>query len=143
MNSGQPTAVAEDHRTVTDFAAEAKQLYSTLLRTPGCTWSAAGPQLPDGAPDELRAAVAKWRQWLQACSRLHVLLHKPFLFDAEAAEAELLARRLNHPIRRLRLHFDAPEAGWSDMTTGTTDGGAQPAVNHIANGRSFTALGGA
>lgn len=113
--------------------SEVKRLYSTLLRTPDCTWGAAGPVLPDEAPAELRAAVAKWRQWLAACRRLHVLLHKPFLFDAEAAEAELLARRLNHPIRRLRLQLNEPEAGWTNITTGTTDGGAQPAVNHNAS----------
>ena len=41
---------------------------------------------------------------------------KPALFDNEADEAELLARRLNYPIRRYRLQLGAHEAGWQDIT---------------------------
>lgn len=101
----------------TTNASTAKELYHHLLTLPGCTWSADGVTLPPTAPAELQHQVNQWRQWLLACRRLHVLIHKPFLWDAEADEAELLARRLNHPIRRHRLHLNAPEAGWQDMTT--------------------------
>lgn len=100
-----------------DFATQAKELYRRLLTLPGCTWSAERVTLPPTAPAELQHQVSQWRQWLLACRRLHVLLHKPFLWDAEAGEAELLARRLNQPIRRHRLQLNEPEAGWRDMTT--------------------------
>lgn len=93
------------------------ELYRRLLTLPGCTWGADGVTLPPTAPAELGHQVHKWQQWLLAIRRLHVLLHKPFLWDTEADEAELLARRLNYPIRRYRLHLNEPEAGWRELTT--------------------------
>jgi hypothetical protein len=118
-NTEQPTTrrtVTKGHR-IMDFATQAKELYRRLLTLPGCTWGADGVTLPPTAPAELQHQVSQWRQWLLACRRLHVLLHKPALLDGEANEAELLARRLNQPIRRYRLQLNAPEAGWRDMTT--------------------------
>ena len=102
-------------RTVTDFATQAKQLYRHLCTLPGCTWSADTVTLPPTAPQSCKA-VTRWQQWLLAARRLHVLLYKPALLENEADEAELLARRLNYPIRRYRLQLDAPEAGWQDIT---------------------------
>lgn len=101
---------------MTDFAAQAKELYRQLSTLQGCTWSSDTITLPPTAPAELQHRVNQWRQWLLAARRLHVLLHKPGLLDKEADEAELLARRLNYPIRRYRLQLDAPEAGWTDIT---------------------------
>ncbi len=101
---------------MTDFAAQAKELYRQLSTLQGCTWSSDTITLPPTAPAELQHQVTQWRQWLLAARRLHVLLYKPALLDKEADEAELLARRLNYPIRRYRLQLDAPEAGWTDIT---------------------------
>ncbi len=100
----------------TTNAAQAKELYRQLCTLPGCTWGADTIALPPTAPAELQHQVNQWRQWLLAARRLHVLLYKQTLNEREADEAELLARRLNYPIRRYRLQLDAPEAGWTDIT---------------------------
>ena len=74
------------------------------------------------SPTEVAQSASKGRSVnsptpkLLALRRLHVLLYKPTLNEREADEAELLARRLNYPIRRYRLQLDAPEAGWQDIT---------------------------
>lgn len=99
----------------TSNAEQAKQLYRQLLTTQGCTWSAGGVTLPPTAPPSLHQAVTKWSQWLLAARRLHVLLHKPVLLDDEADEAEFLARRLNHPIRRFRMYLNATDRGWLEL----------------------------
>lgn len=100
-----------------DLAAPAKELYNHLCTLPGVTWGASTVELPPTAPAELRAQVHKWQQWLLAARRLHVLICKPALLDDEADEAELLARRLNYPIRRLRFQLNEPEGGWRELTT--------------------------
>lgn len=99
-----------------DFATPAKELYTHLCTLPGCTWSASTVTLPPTAPAALRREVHKWQQWLLACRRLHVLLYKPFLWDSEADEAELLAQRLNVPVQRYRLQLNEPEAGWQELS---------------------------
>lgn len=93
-----------------------KELYRHLCTVPGVTWGASTVELPETAPAALRREVHKWQQWLIACHRLHMLITKPALLDDEADEAELLARRLNYPIRRLRFRFNEPEAGWQELT---------------------------
>lgn len=121
-------SVSKGVSTVSERAAAVPRapfaVYERLCATHSATWGVADVTVDPHAPADLQADVRRWRQWLVAIRRLHVLLSKGLLLADEADEVEQLAAKLNVRLQRQRFDLNDPEAGWkviSETPTAAAD----------------------